>query len=179
MTEIWKDIKGYEGLYQVSDMGRVKSLSRKINSAIQPSKSRLKIETILTQTRAFKYLKVMLANNKVNKVYFVHRLVCSAFMLNPDNLEQINHKDGNKYNNRLDNLEWCSRSDNAKHSFKLGLSYQARAKRIKVIKDNVHLITFGTILTTAKCTNVDRRNIYKILSGKQIQSKGYSFELCA
>ena len=92
MEEIWKDIKGFEGLYQVSNLGRVKSLRRNIIS-----KNRI----------ARGYERVVLCINNSPKNYSVHRLVATAFIPNPDNLPQVNHKDENRTNNCVDNLEWC------------------------------------------------------------------------
>ena len=93
MEEIWQDIEGYEGLYQVSNLGRVKSLRNNI---------------ILSQSITRNgYKNVILYTNNIRKLYLVHRLVATAFIPNPDNLPQVNHKDENKTNNRVDNLEWC------------------------------------------------------------------------
>lgn len=93
MEEIWKDIEGYEGLYQVSNMGRVKSLKNDI---------------ILKPYILRGYEKVLLYKNKKRKHFQIHRLVAMAFIPNPDNKPQVNHKDENKTNNCVDNLEWCT-----------------------------------------------------------------------
>lgn len=101
--EIWKDIKGFEGLYQVSNKGRVKALSN------NKAHSRYKEEHILTYKKTRKYHSVCLVsdNGKV-KYISVHRLVAMAFLPNPNNHPQINHKDENPHNNNVDNLEWCN-----------------------------------------------------------------------
>ena len=115
--EEWRDVVGYEGLYQVSNLGRVKSLSRRIvykdgREYNYPSKV-LKNQKISTG-----YIGVMLYGVDGNKQYFVHRLVAETFIPNPNNLSDVNHKDGCKTNNILSNLEWCSHSDNQKHAYK-------------------------------------------------------------
>lgn len=94
MIEVWKDIKGFEGYYQVSNLGNVKSFSRG--------------EHLLRLSGGGKYIQVILC--KAGKTYarLVHRLVAETFIPNPDNLPCINHKDENPKNNRADNLEWCS-----------------------------------------------------------------------
>ena len=98
MEEIWKDIEGYEGLYQVSNLGRVRSLRRNI---------------ILRQSiERNGYERILLYKNKGYKHFLIHRLVATAFIPNPNNLPQVNHKDENKLNNCVDNLEWCTQEYN-------------------------------------------------------------------
>lgn len=97
--EIWKDIKGYEGKYQISNFGRVKSLPR--NGTI--NKERI-LKTKLTK---FGYERVYLRNKNTRTWFLIHRLVAMYFIPNPDNLPQVNHKDECKTNNHVENLEWC------------------------------------------------------------------------
>jgi len=124
MTEIWKDIKNYEGLYQVSNLGNVRGL-RFINNIVNKEK----IHGISITTQNSGYLKVMLYKDGKPKNVMVHRLVAEAFIDNPENKKQINHKDGNKHNNCVTNLEWCSKSENMRHAFKMGLATaQAKGK---------------------------------------------------
>lgn len=105
MREIWRDIEGYENLYQVSNLGRVKSLSRiKFNGV----GCYITKEIILKPCKDKDgYLYVQLSKEKVSKPHKIHRLVAKAFIPNPNNLPQVNHKDEVKYNNRIENLEWC------------------------------------------------------------------------
>ncbi|NFG01740.1 hypothetical protein FCV36_05215 [Clostridium sporogenes] len=109
--EIWKDIKGYEGLYQVSNLGKVKSLittqSRRIG--------------ILKSYNHSGYRRINLYKNGKGKKYYIHRLVAKAFISNVNNYPEVNHIDGNKQNNRVENLEWCTSSQNQIHAFKIGL----------------------------------------------------------
>lgn len=115
--EVWKSIVGFEGLYEVSDLGRVKSLERPTNQFSCPFIRK-------QQLNKFGYLTVGLTKNNKPKTFTVHRLVAMAFILNPDNKEQINHKDGNKKNNRLSNLEWCNAQENQSHRY-LELGHEA------------------------------------------------------
>ena len=120
MEEIWKDIKGYEGLYQISSLGRVKSLSRKISNEKRTYLSKEKILKI--HLRKDGYCRIGLTKNKKQQQFLVHRLVSHAFIPNPENKPCINHKDGDKENNYVNNLEWCTSSENNKHAFKTGLN---------------------------------------------------------
>lgn len=118
MQEIWKDVKEYEGLYQVSNYGRVKSISY-FNHANKKSYPRNKILKPLKNEKG--YLRIDLAKNGKSKKVRIHRLVAQTFISNPNNYQEVNHIDGNKQNNRVDNLEWCTHSYNMKHAVKLGL----------------------------------------------------------
>ena len=112
MKEIWKDIKGYEGLYQVSNLGRVKSFNY-----MNTGKEKIKTLTLQKKhpMKQGGYLQTTLYKNKQTKTVVVHRLVAEAFIPNPDNLPQVNHKDHDKTNNCVDNLEWCTAKYNSNH----------------------------------------------------------------
>ena len=109
MKEIWKSIEGYEGLYEISNLGRVKSLARFENGHNANSQKRyFRKEKFLKQGNVRNYLVVCLLKNGKRKMYRVHRLVALAFIPNPNNYSCVNHKDENPLNNCVDNLEWCS-----------------------------------------------------------------------
>lgn len=112
--EIWRDIEGTDGKYQVSNYGRVMSLQRK-NPHIMPQ--------TIQQTG---YKAVMLWLNNKAMCCKVHRLVIEAFKPNPDHLPTINHIDGNKLNNHIDNLEWSTYQDNMRHAVRTGLCHPHR-----------------------------------------------------
>ena len=127
MTE-WKDIKGYEDDYEISSDGIVRS------------KDRIRVDT-LGRKRFFKgrvlnpdvapsgYYRVTLARGRKNtKQFYLHRLIAQHFIPNPNNLPEINHKDGNKLNNSIDNLEWCTYQENTCHAYKHGLIIHVRGK---------------------------------------------------
>lgn len=103
MKEIWKDIEGYEGCYQVSNFGNVKSLNYMHTG---------KEQILKLKTKKSGYLQVNLCKDGKIKTYTIHRLVAKAFVENPDNLPQVNHIDEDKTNNRFDNLEWCDQKYN-------------------------------------------------------------------
>ena len=118
--EIWKDIKDYEGLYQISNYGNVKSLpkERRNRRGIYIQKEKL---LSLTNTSTG-YKKVELVKDGKRKGFKVHRLVAQAFIPNPDEKPQVNHIDGDKTNNYVDNLEWATASENSIHAYNTGLN---------------------------------------------------------
>ena len=130
MSEEWRDIKGYEGLYQVSNYGRVRSVARIVtwkNNQIKSYKSR-----IMKIRQKNGYCTVSLYKNFNSKDIRVHRLVGEAFIPNPDNLPFINHIDENKQNNRVENLEWCTRQYNN--------NYGSRNHKISVARSKNELL---------------------------------------
>ena len=114
MEEKWKDVIGFEGKYQVSNLGRVKSLSKKLGE----KRKEIIMLSNVSVTRKRSYPKVNLGRNNCRTV---HRLVASAFIPNPENKQTVNHIDGNKLNNKLSNLEWSTFRENNQHAKKLGL----------------------------------------------------------
>jgi hypothetical protein len=109
--EIWKDIIGYEGLYQISNHGNCRSIDKN------------KIKSMSLRLRGKGYYCYGLTKDKKRLSHSVHRLVAIAFLDNPNNKPQVNHKDCNKLNNHFSNLEWCDNSENQKHAFNNGLNY--------------------------------------------------------
>lgn len=110
MKEVWKDIAGYEGLYQVSNRGRVKSLARNTTKG-----------GILTELECRNgYVRVQTSRGNTREKFLIHRLVAQAFILNPKNKPQVNHIDGNKKNNNLKNLEWVTAKENTNHGMEIG-----------------------------------------------------------
>lgn len=115
MNEVWKDIEGYEGLYQVSNLGRVKALEKTWicgwNNVTRHQEE--KILKVNPNTKG--YPSVCLSKNSKTITYGIHILVARAFIPNPDNLPQVNHKDEDKTNNCADNLEWCTNKYNSNY----------------------------------------------------------------
>lgn len=117
MKEIWKPVVGYEGLYEVSNLGKVKSLPRKYFNRNRYTKEQI----LSTWVDAYGYKRVKLTNKTDGKSTKIHRILCEAFLPNPENKPYINHKDGNKLNNSLENLEWCTPAENIQHAYDSGL----------------------------------------------------------
>ena len=121
-NEIWKDITNYEGLYQASNTGKIKSLPRKeiTKNPHNPDKTmiRTRNEKILKQSLDKDgYLKTALCKDSHAITYFIHRLIALTFLKNDENLPQINHKNGIKIQNNVENLEWCNQNHNMQHAF--------------------------------------------------------------
>jgi hypothetical protein len=171
MKEIWKDIQGFEGKYQISSFGRVKSLARVLmrsNGAEMTIKERI----IKTCKNPQGYVHAVLQNGKKTKHMSVHRLVCISFLPNPCNKEQVNHIDGNKENNHISNLEWATRSENERHAHQIGLKYSKGEShsQSKLTESDVFEIRklkgVYTGLHVANMFNVSMGLIYNIWAGR-------------
>ena len=142
MKEEWRDIKGYESLYQVSNLGRIKSLK---NNRDNYREKILKV----VQRGKHGYLGIGLHKNGKSKSFYIHRLVAEAFIPNPNNYKEVNHKDENKQNNRVENLEWCTREYNNRY----GTRNQRQSESHKGVVSNkrkVQCVTTGKIFNTIK-----------------------------
>ena len=164
MVEIWKDVPGYEGLYQVSNMGRLKSYKKDASGVI------LK----LTNKRG-DYIRVVLQGiNKPRTSISAHRLVALTFIPNPKNLPEVNHIDGNKQNNKISNLEWCTRSENIRHSLKIHphqmdavIAYNKYGRTEPVVqftKNGEFVRRFSSGAEASRETGVCKRNIMQVVN---------------
>lgn len=165
MKEIFKDIKGYEGAYQISNFGNVRSLKRNILLRQSPDRKG--------------YLHIILYKNNKSKVGRIHRLVAETFIPNPENKPQVNHKDGNKLNNCVNNLEWVTNSENQKHAFKLHLQTNSgnnnpRARKINQYDSTGKLIkTWNSFYDITKELGINRSSIWRCCVGKYKKSHNY------
>lgn len=170
MEEIWKDIKGFEGVYQVSNFGRVKSLARPLIYK-DGRRGQLK-EVILIGTVASHGYRVISLGKKNKKL--LHRVVAETFIPNEYNRTTINHKDGNKLNNHLDNLEWNTYGENCVHARKIGLNKQhGENTNLSKFSDQlvgalrkVHAETGFTYTKLAELFGMHRVNVADIIQGK-------------
>lgn len=120
MKEVWKPVEGFEGYYEVSNCGRVKSLDRVVTDTIgRKYYYKGKIIKVSTYRTGYNYVNLWMSS-KI-KTFLVHRLVALSFVPNPHSKPMVNHLDGVKSNNYYSNLEWCTRSGNEKHAFRIGL----------------------------------------------------------
>lgn len=178
--EIWKDIEGYEGLYQVSNLGRIKSFPRR--------GTHVKVEHILSTNKNHKgYLVVILTKKCKRKKFSIHRLVAKAFISNPNNLPQVDHIDDNKENNRVENLQWITNEDNRKKAWLTGAI--TLEKNYKRGKDNCHARIVnqydlnGNFIKKWYCIKdiqdklgFDNRNISACCRKKRPTAYGYKWE---
>lgn len=163
MEEIWKDIEGYEGVYQVSNLGRVNSLYT--NRILNGDKV------------GGRYLRVVLCKNNIKSKKLIHRLVAQAFIPNPENKPQVNHIDEDKTNNRADNLEWVTRKENANHGIRN--TRMSKSKSIPVIAINIKTGESKDFYGASECAKqlgLYQQNITRVLKGKCKQTGGYTFK---
>lgn len=163
--EAWKDVQGYEGLYQVSDQGRVRSLDRIV---VDASGKRTHKRGCVLRPLVLRhgYHSVALWKDGKMKRPTVHRLVALAFVPNPDHLPEVNHRDGCKDNNAAVNLEWCTRRDNVRHEFDTGLCRIGRLtdEQVRAIRADNRLLKeiakdYG--LSESTVCNIRKRHIYR------------------
>lgn len=140
--EIWKNIEGFENLYQVSTYGRIKSLGNG-NSTNTNTKQKRILKTNLSKNG---YEKIKLFKDGKRYYFNVHRLVALTFLANDFNKSEVNHKDGNKINNNISNLEWVTASENQLHAFKYGLQKSKTGKDNKQSKAVKQLDLNGNVI---------------------------------
>ena len=161
--EIWKDIKDYEGYYQISSEGRVKNINTN--------------KILIGDTNSAGYKRVCLYT-PVKKRFFIHRLVAFHFCENYQEDLVVNHKDGNKLNNKAENLEWVTRSENDLHAYEHNLRAvhpcQFKHKIIAINKDTLETVKiYNNVQECCDDLHVARSNIYNCCNGKQKTCKGY------
>jgi len=172
MSEIWKDVEGYEGYYQVSNKGRLRSLDRvtcgkKYRGKILHDKGERKTGYVIDT----------LCREGIKKCTRRHRLVAEAFLDREDGKTEVNHLDGNKGNNCVDNLEWVSPRANKVHAWKTGLTkkppYRQESRSVLQIRDGVVLKEYDSLKEAGESSNVSAADICKCCAGKRKTAGGF------
>lgn len=183
ITELWLPYKGYEGLYEVSNLGRVRSIPRTIYRSDNGAAVHISGKLIKARLDKRGYPRLQLCRNNKSKAFRVHRLVATAFLQNLENLPQVNHKDGVKVNNQVDNLEWVTNLKNRQHADEHGLStkmefgnkaarftgsveaYNKQGELVATMSGNAEMALHG----------FDYRLVSAVLLGKRNTHKGCTF----
>ena len=178
MEEIWKEIPNYEGYFEVSTLGNFRSKDRIIKykqsgTRNYPGKS-LKVEVMQDG-----YSRIVLMKEGVKKRYMCHRLVAETYIPNPDNKPYVNHIDGNRSNNCVENLEWCTQSENERHSVDvLGKSMKGKTapKAVRCIEnDTIYKSMSEAVRLIGKPSCVE--GLHKAINANRLYH-GYTFEFC-
>ena len=182
-SEVWKDVLGYDGRYQVSNKGNIRSVGRKDSIGRKCGGRMLK-----PRYDKDGYLRVNLCINGKQKTRFIHRLVAGAFVPNPNGYSEINHRDEIKDNNNVKNLEWCDSKYNNNHGTRSERSGQAQSKKVKATNiETNEVITFNSTVEAGRkgydqggvakaCRGVYKGRAGKLVGGDGRTYKGYRWE---
>lgn len=177
----WRQVPGYEGLYEVSSDGRVRSVEHVTNGVRKPSK-----ELAVKVYKSHRYARVRLYKNMKSRDWMVHRLVAMAFVPNPDNKPQVNHIDGNKLNNKADNLEWCTQAENNRHAIDTGLQNPlvmlngTKKKVLQIsINDGKTVKEWDSLSDAARGLGLQVSNISHCCKGRIKSTGGYKWRLAS
>jgi hypothetical protein len=175
MGEQWKDIAGYDGFYQVSNKGRVRSVDRIVTQQGRGKEFNGQRKGRILKQRAQNggYMLVWLSKqDKKKKASTVHRLVAQAFIENPNNYDFVNHKDGHKENNAVQNLEWCTKSQNTKHAYKNNLMRPNGMIKVKCLETGK---SYSSIKEAAHDCGITPICISNMLHGRTKTAGGYTW----
>lgn len=175
-NEIWRPVKGFEGLYEVSNYGRVKALYREWITG--KNTRRYKQEHIMVHFDLGRgYVATNLTKNGKQKLTYIHRIVATSFLPIEEGKIEVNHIDGVKSNNCLNNLEWCTPGENQKHAYRTGL----KKKPFKPVKPVIQLTISGDVvkrwrsLKELHSSGFDRSAVIRVAKGRQKTSYGFKW----
>jgi hypothetical protein len=179
--ELWKSVKGYEGLYEVSNLGRVRS--KRVNTRITDKTDRVMKQKVDNHG----YYRVNLHKNGKMKAYLVSRMVAEAFIFNPGNLPQVGHANDDKTDNTIDNLYWTDSKENNNHNGKMEKFQKAHNDKIMLIAEKLSIKVVGTNINTGKKLffnsmqetknyGFDPAKVSMCVNGKRMSHGGYKWE---
>ena len=181
----FRTLKNFENYYIISNTGIIKSVDRYVNCGIKYNNKVLKKGKEIKPIIVKGYYNVSLSKNGKSKQYSIHRLVAQTFIPNPNNLPQVNHIDGNKLNNCVSNLEWCTAKHNINESYRIGLHSKKSImnsinamnkktrKKIVQIKNNNIIKIYESLTQAEKNTNIKIDNISACLNNRSKTAGGY------
>lgn len=176
MEEIWKDIVGYEGYYQVSNIGRIRSVDRYVQSK-GGGKKFVKGRMLVPQYCSNGYLFHGFCKNNVVKQIMLHRVVAIAFLPNPNNYPEVNHKDEDITNNCVDNLEWCTSKYNANYGTRKEKLAQLRRKPVNQLDLNGNFIRrWRSAKDACESLGIDRSGVMRVCKGRRPNYGGFKWE---
>lgn len=192
MIEIWKDIKGYEGLYQVSNLGRVRSLDRTICFTYKGYKKQMRIKSkirvpVINRTG---YYMISLCKNNIHDCKLISRLVAETFIPNPENKPQVDHINTIRTDNRAENLRWCTQQENtdnpisknkhkAYYTEHIGKKHHCAKKCIQLTTKGEIVKIWESIVDAYLETGIDRHHISACCNNKRKSAGGYNWEFAA
>lgn len=176
MKEAWKPVKGYENYYEVSNLGRIKSLARTVswkNRAGNISSRQDGEKIIAPDVLQTGYVRVKFRVGGIVKAYSVHRIVAEHFIDNPSGKPCVNHKDGNRTNNKVNNLEWCTYSENNLHEWRVLGKKSYNSRKIKCVSSGD---VFNSVSDAAKYIGVCKQTLFNAMRNNNGACKGFIFE---
>ena len=180
--EEWRDVEGYEGIYQVSNMGRIRSLDRQILSH-HNCKISIKGRIISPAKCVSGYEEAHLYKNGIRRALLLHRIVAKAFIPNPNNFPEVNHKDENIQNNCVENLEWCDSKYNANYGTRNQRCYESNRKHFKPIyqidfTSGEKIKRWDCIADAARALKIHEEQISRVCKGRNKTAGGFLWEYC-
>ena len=173
--EEWKPIEGYEGLYEVSNLGRVRSCDRVVVRR-KDGRSSINLSRIMKCNHSGAYTTVGLNKDYHQRTFLVHRLVAKAFLPRSEGQSYINHLDNNPYNNRADNLEWCTQSHNIQYAYDKGSKEGPHIRDVdQLAMDGTYIKTWHGVHAAGRELGIHGENISKVCKGKRSHTGGHKW----